>query len=377
MMEIRSLQMRHQAARETAYQDELIDLVYGALLGECSWNTFFNRLLEHKGDGWAVLVSHDNRDGEGMFGHYYGCDEALVSDYEGYFAGINPWAPNCVARSEGKTVIGNDLFPRDRFVQSEFFNDFLLPHDTRDGAGLTIVKNDSRSVMLSVLTADDDQDNLRLLSDRLAFLYPHLRRAADFYRRREGQEMTGFGEQLFEAIDVGVVVLGEGMRPKAVSDAAAALIDTCPDLAILATGRFHIRDEEARQEAAKMLQHQYSGEKSRSFQVGNLRLTLTRIEKDRLSWYFTGPTVVALIEPLGGMGRRFDPEGFAVRFDLTPAELRALVGVVGGKTYAQIAAEAGISLETVRTQVKRLYLKVGVNSQSGLLRLVHAPMALK
>ena len=95
-----------------------------------------------------------------------------------------------------------------------------------------------------------------------------------------------------------------------------------------------------------------------------------------MSWYFTGPTVVVLIEPLGGVGRRFDPEGLALRYDLTRAELRALVGIAGGKSYAQIAAEAGVSLETVRTQVKRLYLKLDVNSQSALLRLIHAPMQL-
>ena len=369
--------MRDNIAHETARRNELVDLVYGALLGESTWNNFFDRLLDRKGDGWAVLVSHDARDGEGMFGHYYGCDDTLVSDYEGYFAAINPWAPNCVGKSEGQAVIGNDLLRRDLFVRSEFFNDFLLPYDTRDGAGLTIVKNDARAVMLSVLTADDDQDRVQILSERLAFLYPHLRRAAGFYRRREGQEMTGFGEQLLEAIDVGVVVLGEGMRPRTVSDTAAALIDLSPDLAILASGRFHISDEEARLEATKMLQHGYMGEKSRSFRVGGLKLTLTRIEKDRLSWYFTGPTVVVLIEPLGGMGRRFDPEDFAVRFGLTQAELRALVGVVDGKTYAQIAVEANVSVETVRTQVKRLYLKVGVNSQSALLRLIHAPLPMR
>ena len=147
--------MHNNIAYETARRHELIDLVYAALLGESSWNTFFDQLLDRRGDGWAVLVSHDARDGEGMFGHYYGCDENLVSDYEGYFAAINPWAPNCVVKSEGQAVIGNDLLPRDRFVQSEFFNDFLVPYDTRDGAGLTIVKNDARSVMLSVLTADD------------------------------------------------------------------------------------------------------------------------------------------------------------------------------------------------------------------------------
>lgn len=366
--------MQTSTAFEVARRRELVDLVYGALLGEASWNTFFDHLLDRKGDGWAVLVSHDVRDGEGMFGHYYGCDDALVSDYESHYAAINPWAPNCVAKREGQAVIGDDLVSRDLFIKSEFFNDFLLPYDTRDGAGLTIVKNDSRSVMLSVLTGDDDQDKVQVLSDRLAFLYPHLRRAADFYRRREDQEVTGFGEQLFEAIDVGVVVLGEGMRPKTISDTATALIELSSDLGILPTGRFYIGHEEARLEATRMLQHGYEGDKSRSFRVGALRLTLTRIEKDRLSWYFNGPTVVLLIEPLGRMGRRFDPEGFATGYGLTAAELRALVGVVSGKTYAQIAAEANVSLETIRTQVKSLYLKVGVNSQSALLRLVHAPV---
>lgn len=359
---------------ENLRRSELVDLVYAALLGESSWGAFFDRLVDRKGDGWTALVSHDARAGEGMFGHYYGCDETLVSDYETHFAAINPWAPQCVAKPAGMAVIGNDLVARDRFVQTEFFNDFFLPYGTQDGTGVTIVKNETRSVMLSVMTADQDHDQVSMISERLAHLYPHLRRAADFYRRREGQEISGFGAQLFDAIDVGVIVVGEGMRPQSVSPAATAMINLSPQVSILPTGRLHIADGPARALMQRMLRRGYEGEKSACFRMGPLKLTITRIEKDRLSWYFSGPTVIVLIEPQGALGGRFDPEGFVARFALTPAECRALLGLVDGKSYSQIGVEAGVSLETIRTQVKSLYLKTGVNSRAGLLRLAHTPL---
>lgn len=59
-------------------------------------------------------------------------------------------------------------------------------------------------------------------------------------------------------------------------------------------------------------------------------------------------------------------------FDLTPAEARIARGIAELKTPATIAAENGVSRETVRTQMKAIYTKTGLNSQVALARLVAA-----
>ncbi|MBL8532747.1 MAG: hypothetical protein JNL33_02730 [Betaproteobacteria bacterium] len=42
-----------------------------------------------------------------------------------------------------------------------------------------------------------------------------------------------------------------------------------------------------------------------------------------------------------------------------------------GHTAPEIAAERGVNVETVRTQLKRAYSKTGTSSQATLVRLVY------
>lgn len=72
----------------------------------------------------------------------------------------------------------------------------------------------------------------------------------------------------------------------------------------------------------------------------------------------------------------FDPEeqaAFAVPalqavFRLTNAEARLVGQLLQGRTPSEAARELGVTIHTVRTYLKRLYLKLGVKSQAMLVR---------
>lgn len=57
-------------------------------------------------------------------------------------------------------------------------------------------------------------------------------------------------------------------------------------------------------------------------------------------------------------------------FDLTPAEARTARAIAEGRTTAVIAAETGLSQETIRSQLKSVFAKTGLNSQSKLANLL-------
>jgi DNA-binding CsgD family transcriptional regulator len=57
-------------------------------------------------------------------------------------------------------------------------------------------------------------------------------------------------------------------------------------------------------------------------------------------------------------------------FGLTPAEIRLCIALVNGKSVEEYAHEAGISSNTARTHVKRIYSKTRVRRQSELVRLL-------
>lgn len=52
------------------------------------------------------------------------------------------------------------------------------------------------------------------------------------------------------------------------------------------------------------------------------------------------------------------------RWDLSDREMDVLRGLVAGRSYKQIAGSLGVSLDTVRTHVRRVYRKMQVHSMS-------------
>jgi DNA-binding CsgD family transcriptional regulator len=57
---------------------------------------------------------------------------------------------------------------------------------------------------------------------------------------------------------------------------------------------------------------------------------------------------------------------------LTPSEARIVKGLVGGRRADELSEDLGVSLETVRTHIRRIYLKTGVNSREQLIAKVSA-----
>jgi len=59
--------------------------------------------------------------------------------------------------------------------------------------------------------------------------------------------------------------------------------------------------------------------------------------------------------------------GFRRTYRLTPAEWRAVQALITGLGPAEIADSVGLSVHTIRTQLKREMFKAGVHSQAALV----------
>jgi DNA-binding CsgD family transcriptional regulator len=57
---------------------------------------------------------------------------------------------------------------------------------------------------------------------------------------------------------------------------------------------------------------------------------------------------------------------------LTPSEARITKGLIDGRRADDLATDLSVSLETIRTHIRRIYLKVGVNSREQLIARVSA-----
>jgi DNA-binding CsgD family transcriptional regulator len=84
------------------------------------------------------------------------------------------------------------------------------------------------------------------------------------------------------------------------------------------------------------------------------------------------PGVAALVLGKSGMCEDLSLQCFARSHALTAAETRVLAALGMGVRPAQIAADQGVKLSTVRTQIGAIREKTGADSINDLLRLVAA-----
>jgi DNA-binding CsgD family transcriptional regulator len=65
-----------------------------------------------------------------------------------------------------------------------------------------------------------------------------------------------------------------------------------------------------------------------------------------------------------------DPNALQTLFSLTPAEAKVTSLLVQGRSMEQIAAWLAVSLETVRTHIRRVFSKTATTRQGELIALV-------
>lgn len=96
------------------------------------------------------------------------------------------------------------------------------------------------------------------------------------------------------------------------------------------------------------------------------------VRPQKVMWAFgTTPLAMVLLHD-PALNSNLDPFIVAETFDLTPAEARVAVQMVNGLTVDGIAQKSGVSVNTVKSQIKSLFQKTGTSRQAELVSVIHS-----
>lgn len=352
--------------------EELIDLIYAALLGERPWQKFLSCLASGIPNGSALFFAQGFGARPEFSALHYGLPEASLDAYGSHFATINPWIRGTEATAPGKAIAGHRICAQDLVRRSEYYNDFLRPLGIETSSGLVIERRPDVQFNLTILSGQDSPEATECQAAQFERLAPHLRRAARFYQGDGSLKMASeLGASLLEAVDLGVLIIGTGPRLQLASATAQQIAAETNVFRVNPIGHLRLCDDKAQAWLGLMLRRAYDAPKVQRLSSGQLSLTLLRIEREGLSQLLQGPSVVVIIEH--DQARRMvpRPEELRRRYGLTKAELRVLQGVLLGKSLGEIAQEVGRSLETLRSQQKALFRKLDVRSQLQLVTRIY------
>lgn len=194
-------------------EQDLLASLYGGVGKAEGWSQFVDALARFYPGGRAIIAMHDVTRQNSLARAGGQWDPDHFKAYNQHFVTVNPWIPNLPRRQVGKASPAEFLLPRAELVKTEFYNDFLRRAQLDSGIGVTVERNSSRHIIVSVVfpqvTAENDPDAL----GRLQRLVPHLQRVAQLNRQLEVMERRAIAaDAALDRLATAMLIVGSRRR---------------------------------------------------------------------------------------------------------------------------------------------------------------------
>jgi DNA-binding CsgD family transcriptional regulator len=357
----------------------ILSSLYETVAEPDGWATFIDALARSYGGGKATLiVAQNGHIGASASGQW---EPEEITRFNQYYAANNPWWPRRLPGDPiGVVVRSEQVLARSDLLKTEHYNDFLRPALVESLVGVKIQEDGSRRMSVNVLfpqaTLERDPDTV----GRLQRLVPHILRVAQLKRQLGGFEaravsaeaaLNGLGtammivnaaRHLVYMNTAAERIITEGDGPKVVRFMLDAVVPGEGKLLrqLIASALQTTRDVAASPGGVMRI--------SRRSGCAPYEVLVAPVLGTTLGLGFDGALAAVFVR---------DPEARIVPptdrlrhlYALTGAEARLMQALLVGETLDTIAERFGVSRETLRSQLKAVFLMTGTSSQIELIRL--------
>ncbi|KVL10905.1 LuxR family transcriptional regulator [Burkholderia sp. MSMB1826] len=349
-----------------------IDDVYAAALGDQRWETVLDGLRRSVGVRMATLLSFDDAARLPAIEQAAGDDPSWVAAchhrYNTEFYLYDPVVPVAADWPAGRWFEDvKHLSVRQR-THGVFYREFMQPFGLGGISGLYIHRGDGAGAFLSVQSGPESQGLADEQRRAIEIMGAHISRALRIHARiGELEARVAAAESALDVVPVPVFLLGAQRELRYTNRAADRLIAAEPALRIV-SGRFVpegcVDDAQWRHAFARggLLLRRATGEP--------LPLALIPVpEQSRLARERPGVAVLMTAADLRSPSAR--AQRLRVFYGLSSAEAElAVLLCCDGRSPQECAALRGVSIGTVRAQIKSIYTKTDVARAAQLTSLV-------
>lgn len=354
---------------------ELIGRIYDAATEPALWHDVMQRLVRATGARTGIFYDHHNPTRTSRILGMEGFEPEAMQRYEQYYGALDPWHKAGLSWPVGSVAQTPSLISDSELRRTEFYQDHLRPQKLFYAMGGPVERTRSH---MAVFGIQGGYESGYFAPEQQAFvtaLSPHLLRAYRMQEsiaavRRDGMEF----ETVLHLLQQPVLVVDREARLFFANAAGAQLLRDATMLR-LQGGRLRAahRADVAALAAALDPAPQGAGDRGSLLlrRAGGAAPVLVRIMPLRRSNRAEWSGRIALLVEIPPAPRRL--ETWAAAFRLSPAETRLWAALSAGRRLADIAAESGVSVNTLRVQLRSLFQKTGIHRQADLLRLAQVP----
>lgn len=350
---------------------ELIELIYQASAEPAVWPQIsekINVLLR----GSSVFFIHDLHSSAITLLARQDVDMAAIRSYEQHYAGRNPIIPRALQRPDGTANPIESLMERRDFDRAEYYADWFRPNGFHHSTGVSMRVDDNSSVFLTFFRPKRDGEYSDSAHRILETLAPHFRQSVTMGRRLEELSASAaIGYVALHKLGTAAFTVTRRGGVTELNEAAQSLLDDGSELRIVA-GRLRCVIEN-HIPLAHHIQHVIDTRQAKTFSLPSARggepLQVMLLPPIQARIWAPEPTVLMMVRtPRAVLASALDQIRNA--YGLTHAETRLVAGLAGGETVNQFCERAGVSRNTVKTQLSSLFSKTGTSQQKELVRLV-------
>jgi DNA-binding CsgD family transcriptional regulator len=350
---------------------QLLDLIYEAAAIPDLWPAVLDRLAQLAGGVGTFLITADPRTIR------WTASDSLrqlgLEILEGHWHERNPRMERLMLHKHAGFMREVDMFTAEEMDQEPTFRDLLRPRGYGWAAGALVQVPSDDMLLFSIERRFADGPVDRSAIVELNSLRPHLSRAALMSARLRMERAQGMADSLTMMGLPSAVLLADGK----VAATSPLFEQLGGQIVTRAFGRIALRNADANALLSEAIEHLNSDE----FQFGAKSIAVPAEGEDaamivhlvpvrRSAHDIFGPAMgILVVTPLGS-SQTLPDDLLSGLFDLSPAEIRAANGLLGGKTIDDLASEFGLSRETIRSQVKAVLAKTGTARQSDLASLL-------
>ncbi len=361
-------------------KDDLIHQLYGAALSPTGWDEAMSSWTRALKTVNAHLMVWDATSPALLHSAHTGFHQFVQDKYEARYASIDPRLHHAAKLSSGDWFNCADVFDTRWVDRSEFYQDFLIPSESRWLLGSRLLHEQDLNVYFGSHRAPGqrpfDEEDLALVRG----MTPHFQQAVQLWLSTQNlRQQAVMGEQGLNALEHGVIWTNQQGRLVHANRQADAMLRAGWPLR-LRTGRLQLAAHAATPDTslstaleacARTRQPQWL----RVGELGNTAhplctITLLRLAENSV---LRAPPVAAEVMLLLSHTthrRHATVTQLMALFGLSPAEARLAYALVKGDGLDTYAQSAGVSINTARTQLQATFLKTGTRSQPDLIRLL-------
>ncbi|WP_165937912.1 helix-turn-helix transcriptional regulator [Methylobacterium segetis] len=347
----------------------LVDHIYEAAVIPEMWPNVLSQLMRFGGGDGALLFTTDGNDFRYVTSPGF---EAGTAEYvaEGWPARTDR-AARLFAKQHAGFLTDLDVYTAEEMETEPVFRDFLRPRGFGWGVASAITVPSGDRLIFNVERAFSRGPITGDIVARLDTLRPHLARAATMSARLRLQTVK-VAAQVLDVVNIPAAILGWQAQVLAVNDGCSALLGST----IREARRLTLNNPKADRLLAPALETLAAKRPTSICSIpipateerGPLILHVLPVRRAAAD-LFNAASAIVIFTPVA-LGEAPDLTVLSGLFDLTGAEARVARELTACRTVEEIAAQAGVSVNTIRTQLKSVLAKTGTRRQAELVGLL-------